>query len=100
MGYDKAFRMVALSEIYDAQTALALGLATEVVTDNDLEDRTLEVARGLVPGETPAGVHRFLAGDDSISINNFTVYSQPQRRTEGSCPWHSSRTASANSLTG
>jgi enoyl-CoA hydratase/carnithine racemase len=47
MGYDKAFRMVALSEIYDAQTALALGLATEVVADDELEDRTLEVARGL-----------------------------------------------------
>jgi 2-(1,2-epoxy-1,2-dihydrophenyl)acetyl-CoA isomerase len=47
MGYDKAFRMVALSEIYDAQTAYAMGLATEVVPDDDLETRTLEVARGL-----------------------------------------------------
>ena len=47
MGYDKAFRMVAQSEIYDAQTALALGLATEVVADDELETRTLEVAREL-----------------------------------------------------
>lgn len=50
MGYDKAFRMVALSEIYDAQTALTLGLATEVVADADLEARTLEIARGLAAG--------------------------------------------------
>jgi 2-(1,2-epoxy-1,2-dihydrophenyl)acetyl-CoA isomerase len=47
MGYDKAFRMVALSEIYDAQTAMEMGLATEVVADEDLESRSLEVARGL-----------------------------------------------------
>jgi 2-(1,2-epoxy-1,2-dihydrophenyl)acetyl-CoA isomerase len=44
MGYDKAFRMVALSEIYDADAALALGLATEVVADANLEARTLELA--------------------------------------------------------
>lgn len=50
MGYDKAFRMVVLSEIYDAQTAFELGLATEVVADDDLETRTLEVARALAAG--------------------------------------------------
>jgi len=50
MGYDRAFRMVALSEIYDAPTALDLGLATEIVADNDLESRTLQVARGLSAG--------------------------------------------------
>ncbi|GAC1400834.1 MAG: enoyl-CoA hydratase-related protein [Mycobacterium sp.] len=50
MGYDKAFRMVALSEIYDAQTALNFGLATEVVADDELETRTLEVAHGLAAG--------------------------------------------------
>ena len=47
MGYDKAFRMVALSEIYDAQTALSLGLATEVVPDADLQSRTMELAGRL-----------------------------------------------------
>jgi 2-(1,2-epoxy-1,2-dihydrophenyl)acetyl-CoA isomerase len=47
MGYDKAFRMVALSEIYDAQTGLALGLATEVVDDADLQSRTMELANRL-----------------------------------------------------
>lgn len=50
MGYDKAFRMVALSEIYDADTALALGLATEVVPDAELESRTLELAGQLAAG--------------------------------------------------
>jgi 2-(1,2-epoxy-1,2-dihydrophenyl)acetyl-CoA isomerase len=47
MGYDKAFRMVALSEIYDSKTALALGLATEVVADDEVESRTLEIAGQL-----------------------------------------------------
>jgi 2-(1,2-epoxy-1,2-dihydrophenyl)acetyl-CoA isomerase len=47
MGYDKAFRMVALSEIYDADTALALGLATEVVADDELDGRTMELASKL-----------------------------------------------------
>jgi enoyl-CoA hydratase/carnithine racemase len=50
MGYDKAFRMVALSEIYDAETARELGLATEVVADQQLETRTLELARTLAAG--------------------------------------------------
>ncbi len=50
MGYDKAFRMVTLSEIYDAQTAHSLGLATEVVADDELEARTLDVARVLAAG--------------------------------------------------
>jgi 2-(1,2-epoxy-1,2-dihydrophenyl)acetyl-CoA isomerase len=44
MGYDRAFRMVALSEIYDSATASALGLATEVVPDAELEARTYELA--------------------------------------------------------
>ena len=47
MGYDKAFRMVAFSELYDADTALALGLATEVVADEELQARTLELAGRL-----------------------------------------------------
>jgi enoyl-CoA hydratase/carnithine racemase len=44
MGYDKAFRMVALSEIYDSATAAALGLVTEVVPDDQLEARTIALA--------------------------------------------------------
>jgi 2-(1,2-epoxy-1,2-dihydrophenyl)acetyl-CoA isomerase len=47
MGYDKAFRMVALSEIYDADTALSLGLATEVVADAELQPRARELAGNL-----------------------------------------------------
>jgi enoyl-CoA hydratase/carnithine racemase len=47
MGYDKAFRMVALSEIYESAAALALGLATEVVADDALEPRVFELASGL-----------------------------------------------------
>jgi enoyl-CoA hydratase/carnithine racemase len=44
MGYDNAFRMVALSEVYDAGAAQRLGLATEVVEDEALWPRTMELA--------------------------------------------------------
>lgn len=47
MGYDKAFRMVSLSEIYDSAEALRLGLATEVVDDSALWSHSLETARRL-----------------------------------------------------
>jgi len=50
MGYDNAFRMVALSEVYDADTALKLGLATEVVEDSELHSRTVELAEKLAEG--------------------------------------------------
>jgi 2-(1,2-epoxy-1,2-dihydrophenyl)acetyl-CoA isomerase len=50
MGYDRAFQMVALSEVYDAQTAQALGLATEVVPDSELGARTMEIAEQLAAG--------------------------------------------------
>jgi 2-(1,2-epoxy-1,2-dihydrophenyl)acetyl-CoA isomerase len=47
MGYDKAFRMVALSEKYDAATALRLGLLTEVVPPEELAEHTRTLARDL-----------------------------------------------------
>jgi 2-(1,2-epoxy-1,2-dihydrophenyl)acetyl-CoA isomerase len=50
MGYDKAFRMVAASEIYGATEALHLGLATEVVEDDRLLPRTMELAGTLAQG--------------------------------------------------
>jgi 2-(1,2-epoxy-1,2-dihydrophenyl)acetyl-CoA isomerase len=50
MGYDNAFRMVVLSEIYDAVQAKHLGLATEVVDDAQMWPRTLEMARQLAGG--------------------------------------------------
>ncbi|BBZ14938.1 enoyl-CoA hydratase/isomerase family protein [Mycobacterium branderi] len=50
MGYDRAFRMVAFSEIYDADTAQALGLATEVVADAELASRAVDLAEKLAAG--------------------------------------------------
>ena len=50
MGYDNAFRMVTLSEIYDADRCLALGLATEVVPDDQLIPRTMELAGAFARG--------------------------------------------------
>lgn len=47
MGYDHAFKMVALSEKYDALTALKLGLVTEVVPAAELAERTLAMAHDL-----------------------------------------------------
>lgn len=46
MGYDKALRMSLLHEIYDAPTALRLGLLTELVAEN-LEDHTLAFCEAL-----------------------------------------------------
>ena len=47
MGLDRALRMSLLSEVYDAKTALELGLVTEVVAAAELESRTLAFARAL-----------------------------------------------------
>ena len=47
MGLDRALKMTLLSEIYDAPTAAALGLVTEVVVEENLEARTLEFAQAL-----------------------------------------------------
>jgi enoyl-CoA hydratase/carnithine racemase len=46
MGYDRALKMTLMHEIYDAQTALGLGLITELV-EGDLEARTLEFCEAL-----------------------------------------------------
>ena len=47
MGRDRALKMVLLSEIYSAAEAERLGLVTEVVADDALEARTLELALAL-----------------------------------------------------
>jgi 2-(1,2-epoxy-1,2-dihydrophenyl)acetyl-CoA isomerase len=47
MGYEAAFRMVGLSEVYDAERARALGLVGEVVPDDELQDRAVELARAF-----------------------------------------------------
>jgi len=47
MGLDKALRMTWYSEVYDAAQALELGLVTEVVPDDQLEARTMALARDL-----------------------------------------------------
>jgi 2-(1,2-epoxy-1,2-dihydrophenyl)acetyl-CoA isomerase len=47
MGHDKALKMVLPSEIYPADEAERLGLVTEVVPDDALESRTLELAAAL-----------------------------------------------------
>lgn len=55
MGFDRALRMVLCSEVYDAETALRLGLVTEVVDDADLERRSVEFA-GDLAGRAPLAV--------------------------------------------
>jgi enoyl-CoA hydratase/carnithine racemase len=55
MGLDKALRMTLLSEIYDARKAERLGLVTEVVEDDALEDATLAFAEALA-GRAPLAV--------------------------------------------
>jgi enoyl-CoA hydratase/carnithine racemase len=46
MGYDRALKMTLLHEVYDAATALRLGLLTEL-TERDPEARTLELCEAL-----------------------------------------------------
>lgn len=55
MGLDKALRMTLLSEIYDAPRAEQLGLVTEVVEDDALEEATLAFAEALA-GRAPLAV--------------------------------------------
>lgn len=47
LGLDRALKMSWLSEVYDAQTALRLGLVTETVADAELETTTLALAKSL-----------------------------------------------------
>lgn len=47
MGLDRALKMTLLAETYDAETALALGLVTEVVDDADLDQRVRTLAEAL-----------------------------------------------------
>ena len=47
MGLDRALKMTLLNEVYPAEDALRLGLATEVVDADKLEERSLEIARAI-----------------------------------------------------
>lgn len=47
MGLDRALKMTMLAEVYDAATALQLGLVTEVVPAAELEARTMAFAHRL-----------------------------------------------------
>src|SRR5947209_5301239 len=47
MGLDRALKMTLLHEVYDAPTAMNLGLITEAVPDADLEARTLAFCDSL-----------------------------------------------------
>ncbi|MEY2430997.1 MAG: 2-(1,2-epoxy,2-dihydrophenyl)acetyl-CoA isomerase [Acidimicrobiaceae bacterium] len=50
LGQERAYRMVALSELYSADEALLRGLISEVVEDDRLQDRAVEIARSLAAG--------------------------------------------------
>jgi 2-(1,2-epoxy-1,2-dihydrophenyl)acetyl-CoA isomerase len=50
MGLDRALKMSMLGEVYDAQTALHLGLVTEVVPHDQLYPRVDEIAARLAEG--------------------------------------------------
>jgi 2-(1,2-epoxy-1,2-dihydrophenyl)acetyl-CoA isomerase len=47
MGHDRAMKMSLLHEVYDAGTAMNLGLVTEIVADADLEARTFAFCDAL-----------------------------------------------------
>jgi enoyl-CoA hydratase/carnithine racemase len=47
MGLDRALKMSLLNEIYSAKAAADLGLVTEVVPDEELDDRALQICQSL-----------------------------------------------------
>jgi 2-(1,2-epoxy-1,2-dihydrophenyl)acetyl-CoA isomerase len=55
MGLDRALKMTMLAEVYDAATALSLGLVTEVVPAGELEARTMAFA-GALAARAPLAV--------------------------------------------
>lgn len=50
MGLDRALKMTMLAETYDAQTAMELGLVTQVVPHDTLEAETLSLAERIAAG--------------------------------------------------
>ncbi|MEQ9518370.1 MAG: enoyl-CoA hydratase-related protein [Parvibaculum sp.] len=50
MGLDRALKMSLLAETYDAKSAMALGLVTEVVPHDALEAETLKLAERIAAG--------------------------------------------------
>ncbi|MGE5454820.1 MAG: enoyl-CoA hydratase/isomerase family protein [Methylocystaceae bacterium] len=54
IGLAKASEMILLDELMDAQEALRLGLVNQVVTAEELETATMELARRLAKGPTCA----------------------------------------------
>src|SRR2546423_1199823 len=68
MGMDKALRMSLLNEVYSAEEALRLGLVTEVVPADQLEKRTMELARDLArraPIAVRLAKHLMLRGQET-----------------------------------
>ncbi|MFF0366424.1 enoyl-CoA hydratase/isomerase family protein [Micromonospora sp. NPDC005087] len=55
IGLDRALRMIWLSEVVDARTALELGLVSDVVPAESLMDAALELA-GRIAGRSPVAV--------------------------------------------
>src|SRR5207248_119666 len=68
MGMDKALRMSLLNEVYSAEEALRLGLVTEVVPADQLEKRTMELARDVArraPIAVRLAKHLMLRGQET-----------------------------------
>jgi enoyl-CoA hydratase/carnithine racemase len=78
MGLDRALKMTLLGEIYDARTAARLGLVTEVLADDALEPRTLEIAQALA-AKAPLAVRlskMMMARAGSLSLEESLVDAQ------------------------
>ena len=54
LGYRKALEMILLSDVFDAQAALAIGLVNWVVGAEQLAEETATIARRLAAGATSA----------------------------------------------
>lgn len=78
MGLDRALKMTLMSEIYSAARAMDLGLVTETIADDELEERTLDFCAALA-AKAPLAVRlskMMMARAGSISLAESHVDAQ------------------------
>jgi len=72
MGYQRAFELLCLGDIFDAERALLAGLVNKIVPADELEAGAMAVARRLVakPREALLAARALMRGNDLATICN------------------------------
>lgn len=76
VGYARAVELFYSGDLLDAERCLELGLASEVVPDDQLLDRALEYARGIAAGPPLGytGVRRMLMRGTELPLSHYIEY--------------------------